>query len=124
MRTVKGVVVSGGIYPKRPADPKVHEKTRKALQVAVDRFAKELSDPKPARPSLKQVVLFRATRSSMKHFDEALPADKAFNSEKGWLTSSYYYSARLGPLKRLAGAAMDRMIAGMARKVQASKPAE
>ena len=53
------------------------------------------------------------TRTAMKYSPDALVADKAYYSEKGWLDSKYYYKVGLGPVHSVLGALIDKLIHGM-----------
>lgn len=117
MKKVEGIVVSGGVYVNNVHSEEVTGKNRKAVEKGLDRFCKKLNDDRPRKPSLFQMMIFRATRSSMKYFDEALEPDKKYYENKGWITSDYYYPVRIGIFKRVVGAFIDSMIKKMARKV-------
>ncbi|MBV1757941.1 MAG: NAD(P)H-dependent oxidoreductase [Dethiosulfatibacter sp.] len=116
MQEVKGVVVSGGIYPKQGLKNDIMEKKSKAIIKALERFSKELENEKPVKPTLFKLMIFRMTRSSMKYFDEALEPDKRYFETKGWLDSDYYYEVEINPIKKLIGKFFDMMVRRMARK--------
>lgn len=115
---VKGVVLSGGIYIKQIEDKFYTEKNIRKLKKTVSCFKDALEVSAPRKPSLMQVMIFRATRSSMKHFDEALPPDRKYYSDKGWMTSAYYYIVKLGIIKRMLGHLVDMQIKAMAKKAK------
>lgn len=117
MKKVEGIVISGGVYVNKEQPEEVIRKNKQALEKGVDRFLKKLYDQRPKKPSFFQMMIFRATRSSMKYFDEALEPDKKYYENKGWITSDYYYPVRIGVLKRLVGNLIDFMIKKMAMKV-------
>ncbi len=114
--TVKGAVISGALYPNGKMNATVRDRNGEKLVQAVRRFEKELRRTRPKHPSLFRTILLRATRSSMKHSPDSLPADKAWYQGNGWFESGYYYKVRLSPLHGLAGAVMDRMMKGMFKK--------
>lgn len=114
MNTAKGIVLSGGIFPRKPQDARAAAKNDKAIAKGVDGFRKELYRVKPKSPSFFRMMIFRSTRSSMICFEEALPPDKAYYLEKGWDKADYYYPVPIGPVKRFAGFAVDKLIRRMA----------
>lgn len=117
MKTAKGIVVSGGIYPGKPGNKKIEEKDEKKLTLAIERYVTLLNDEKPQKPSLFKSAIFYMTRSSMKYFDEALEPDKTYYKEKGWLESDYYYPVRINPLRKLMGKLLDGMLKKQAKKM-------
>jgi len=44
--------------------------------------------------------------------------DYAYYSDKGWFESDYYYPARLGALKKVAGSLFDSLAGNMAGKAE------
>lgn len=114
--TIKGAVVSGGLYPNSKVDAKVLAKREAELMKAAERFAGRLRGYKQGRPSLFRLAIFRMTRSSMKYSPEALQADRKYFEDHGWMESGYYYDVRLDPVSLLLGSAIDRMIRRMIEK--------
>lgn len=119
--TVPGTVLQGGIVPAKAKDQAQSNQLR--INKGLRPFLAAVRKDRPPRPSLFRVVLFRATRSSMKHYPEALPADKKYYESKGWFDSAYYYPTYLNPFKRLAGTIIDRLVRRGARKAQTSDAA-
>lgn len=115
MKEVKGVVLSGGIYPKQGLKNDITEKNSKAIMKALEKFSKALDNEKPVKPTLFKLMIFRMTRSSMKYFDEALEPDKKYFEAKGWLDSDYYYDVEINPIKKIIGNFFDIMVRRMAR---------
>ena len=115
MNSVKGAILSGGIYPQRGLKNDIREKNNRALLKALDKFSDRLHDDKPAQPTFFKMMIFRMTRSSMKYFDEALEPDKKYFEVKGWLESDYYYDVDINPIKRMVGKFFDIMVRRMAR---------
>lgn len=113
MTTVKGGVLAGAVHVNRPQSEEVTVKNQKVLDKAADKFLRELSNEAPRQPSLFRMMIFRSTRSGMKYSPEALPADKAYFEEKGWLSSDYYYPVRIGIFKRGVGNLVDVMMKRM-----------
>jgi multimeric flavodoxin WrbA len=114
--TVKGAVVTGGLYPNSRISESVQKKNEKTLSKWLKRFIGSMKDHKLKKPSFFRLAIFRMTRSAMKYSDEALKADKDYFAEKGWMDSRYYADVRLGPLKSLFGALIDNMMKGMITK--------
>jgi hypothetical protein len=89
----------------------------------VRRFHERLTGQPFPEPSLLQLFGFRTARTSMRlELAEDRP-DYVYYRDHGWFDSGYFYPTRLGPLKRAAGAAFDRMAArsSKARMVQAAE---
>lgn len=118
--TIKGAVVSGGLYPNSKVDAKVLAKRDAELIRAAERFAGRLKGYRQGRPSLFRLAIFRMTRSSMKYSSEALEADRKYYEDHGWLESDYYYDAKLDPVSLLLGGVIDSMIRRMIEKGSAS----
>lgn len=119
--SVKGVVVSGGIYPNSNLSKTIQDKNTKAISIATQRFSDAIENFKLRRPSFFKLAIFRMTRSSMKHSPEVLPADKKYFEERGWTESEYFYNIRLGFLRTIFGKQIDRMIKNMIIKEEKSK---
>lgn len=117
MKKVAGIVVSGGVYVNKDQSEEVIRKNKLKLEKGINRFLKKLDDERPKKPSLFHMMIFRATRSSMKYSDEALEPDKKYYENNGWFTSDYYYPVHIGIFKRLIGVFVDFMIKKMAKKV-------
>lgn len=115
-KTVKGAVLTGGLYPNTTISAAILDKNGKRCRKVLQRFEKSLADSKRKRPSFFKLAIFRMTRGSMKYSDEVCPADKAYFREKGWIDSKYYYEVKLGPLHTAFGALMDSMIKHMILK--------
>jgi multimeric flavodoxin WrbA len=116
--TVKGAVVSGGLYPNSVLPEKTANKNRAVISDAASRLIKAVQNGREKQPSLFKLAIFRMTRSSMKHSDEALAADKAYYCDMGWFESRYYTDVRLGPIRVVLGAGIDSMIRRMIRKAK------
>lgn len=115
---VKGARIVCRRNPNTAVEPMAEEE-RRGMEVAIARLAARfharLSTPFPA-PSLLQLWAFRTARTTIQ-----LDRDRAYYREHGWHQSGYFYPAKLGPLKRLAGAAFDRMAARHARRTFAPR---
>ena len=118
--TIKGAVVSGGLYPNSRMDANVLAKRNAELERAAARFASRLKGYRQGRPSLFRLAIFRMTRSSMKYSPEALQADRKYYEDNGWFESGYYYDVRLDPVSMIMGSLIDRMIRRMITKGSSS----
>jgi hypothetical protein len=75
------------------------------------RFHEQLTSPPLPEPTMLQLFAFRMARTSIKLELAEDRRDHAYYRDHGWMDSDYYYPAKLGPLKRAAGAVFDRMAA-------------
>lgn len=114
--SLKGAVLSGGIYTRQIEDKFYTEKNIRRLKKALSDFKSELVKTKPRKPTLMQLIIFRATRSGMKYFDEALEPDRNYYFDNGWMTSAYYYPVRIGIIKSIIGHIIDQQMKAMAKK--------
>ncbi len=73
-----------------------------------ERLYASLNKNAPPSPSIFRLMLFRFTRTGLKHF-EVKYHDYYYFKEKGWLESDYFYDTALGPIKKLAGLLFDFM---------------
>jgi hypothetical protein len=90
-------------------------KMDEALARLSRRFHELLSSPPFPVPSTIQLMVFRLARTSINlELGDDRP-DHAYYRERGWFDSDYYYPTKLGPLKRAAGAAFDRIAARSSR---------
>ncbi|MDA8098911.1 MAG: flavodoxin family protein [Nitrospiraceae bacterium] len=64
-------------------------------------------------PSLLRVCAFRAARTSMRVMLDENSRDFTYYRDQGWFEADYYYPARLGILKKAAGALVDSFTARM-----------
>jgi multimeric flavodoxin WrbA len=92
------------------------QKMDKTLLKQSKRFHDMLSGPAYPQPSIMQLMVFRGGRTSAKLLAGEENRDHTFYREKGWFESSYYYPARLNPLKKAIGATVDWMTTRMARQ--------
>ncbi len=118
---VRGTCVVCRKNPDTAHEPMLEEERRAmddALARLAGRFHEQLtSDPFP-RPTLLQLFGFRMARTSIGLEQPPDRPDHVYYRDRGWFESDYYYPARLGPLRRAAGAAFDRIAA------RSSKPRE
>ena len=111
---VKGSRIGCRKNPDTAHEPMLDEERRKmdeALARQARRFHEQLARPQFPEPSMLQLFAFRMARTSIKlELAEDRP-DHAYYRDHGWFDSDYFYRTKLGPLKRTAGAAFDRMAA-------------
>lgn len=75
------------------------------------RFHVGLLRPQYPVPSLLKVCAFRAARTSIRKMLDESSRDFTYYRDKGWFESDYFYPARLGVLKKAAGALIDSFTA-------------
>ena len=118
---VKGSRIVCRKNPDTAYEPMLDAERRKMDEALVRhsrRFHEQLTSPPFPEPTLLQLFGFRMARTSMRLELAEDRRDKDYYRAHGWFESDYYYPTRLGPLKRAAGAAFDRLAA------RGSKPRE
>lgn len=100
----------------QPLTPSEQKKISEEVRKAARRFHQALTRPSLPAPSLLRLMLFRLSRSSIRAMLDETYRDYRYFTEKGWFKSPYYYSARLGPVKALAGLFGDSLGERMASK--------
>jgi multimeric flavodoxin WrbA len=112
--------------PDTASEPILEQERRKMDEVLARhsrRFHALLSRSCFPAPSMFQLMGFRMARTSMRlELGEDRP-DHVYYREHGWFDSDYYYPTKLGPLKRAAGAAFDRLAARGSRSRETHPPA-
>jgi multimeric flavodoxin WrbA len=109
--------------PNTALEPMMEEERRRMDEVLARharRFHAQLSRPAYPAPTLLQLWAFRTARTSIRLEQPEDWRDHAYYRDRGWFESEYFYPAHLGPLKRAAGAAFDRMAARRSRRFAAS----
>lgn len=112
--TVKGTAVTGF----DPKTEKAQQKADKNLEKLSKRFNSLLVKPANPEPTFFQLILFRIGRMAIKYESDPASIDYKYFVDRGWLTSTYYYSTRMNLLKRASGSMLDS-IAGTLRKMMA-----
>lgn len=79
------------------------------------RFHEQLTRPPFPVPTMLRLLLFRMARTSIRLELADDRPDHAFFRDHGWFEADYFYPTRLGPVKRIAGAAADWMAARSSR---------
>jgi hypothetical protein len=123
---VKGSRIVCRKNPDTAHEPMLEEERRKmdeTLARQSRRFHEQLTAAPFPEPTMFRLFAFRMARTSIElELAEDRP-DHAYYRERGWFDSDYYYPTRLGPVKRAAGAAFDRLAARSSRR-RAYHPAE
>jgi multimeric flavodoxin WrbA len=120
---VKGSRIVCRKNPDTAHEPMLEEERRKmdeALARQSRRFHDQLTSPAWPEPTMFQLFAFRTARTSIRLELADDRPDHAYFRDHGWFDSGYYYPTKLGPLKKAAGAAFDRLAArsSMAREVE------
>jgi multimeric flavodoxin WrbA len=113
-----GFTVGRGCYVTafQPLTPSEQQKISHEVGKAARRFYQTLTRPSLPVPTLLRLMLFRLSRSSIRAMLNETYRDYRYFKEKGWFESSYYYEARVGLIKGLAGFLGDFLGERMARK--------
>jgi multimeric flavodoxin WrbA len=115
---VHGCCVTARKNPNTAHDP-LQEDERRRMEEAVAalgrRFHAQLSSPPFPAPSLVQLLAFRMARTSIAVELGEDDRDHAYYRERGWFDADYWYPTTLGPVKRAAGAVVDRLAARSSR---------
>jgi multimeric flavodoxin WrbA len=101
-----------------PVTGKAQSRVDKALEGQCRRFHRRLGKPAFPVPRLIKLMAFRLSRTSMRLLLDGDSRDWRYYSARGWFESDYYYPARLGGLKKMAGALFDSVAAVMAKARQ------
>ncbi len=107
----------------QPVTASDRKRISKEVRNAARRFYQTLTRPSLPAPTFFRLMLFRLSRASIQAMLNDTNRDYRYFKEKDWFQSHYYYEARLGLAKRLAGRFFDflggRM--GRARLAEAAK---
>jgi hypothetical protein len=123
---VRGSCVTCRKNPNTASDPIVEPERRRMDEVLARharRFHRGLLRPAYPAPSMLQLFGFRMARTSFRLELGDEFRDHAYYRDHGWFDADYYYPTKLGPLKRAAGAAFDR-VAAHSSKTRAYRPVE
>jgi multimeric flavodoxin WrbA len=100
--------------PNTAQEPMLEAERRKMDETVARharRFHEQLVRPPFPEPSLLQLMGFRMARTSIRMEQPDDSPDQAYYRDHGWFDAGYFYPTKLGPLKRAAGAAFDRIAA-------------
>jgi multimeric flavodoxin WrbA len=115
---VKGSRIVCRKNPNTALEPMIEQERRameRALASQSRRFHERLSGPALPSPSMLQLLAFRMARTSIRLEQPEEWRDHAYYRDHGWFESDYFHPTKLGPLKRVAGAAFDRLAARASR---------
>jgi multimeric flavodoxin WrbA len=90
-----------------PMTGKEKQKIDRTLERHSKRFYEKLVKPVYPVPMFLKLMVFRMGRTSMRLELDEKSRDYTYYDEKGWFESDYFYPARLGALKKLAGGLFD-----------------
>ncbi len=110
--TVKGCCVTA-LDPMTEEDK---QKIDKAVAELSRLFYKRMMQPGYPVPTLLKLWGFRTARTSIRLMLDDSNRDYTYYKEKGWFESDYYYTTRLGMLKKAAGILFDSMATRPSRK--------
>lgn len=110
-RVVKGSCSTAFV----PMTAKAQAKRDKGLARHARRFHAQLAKPAFRVPSLVELAIFRAARTSIRTELDDTSRDFNYYAAKGWFDSDYYCPTRLGFFKRLAGSMIDSLSASLAK---------
>jgi len=111
---MKGSCITCRKNPDTAAEPMLDAERQKMEEVLAGhsrRFYEQLTSPRFPKPTMLQLFGFRMARTSIRLEQAGDRADPTYYRDHGWFDSDYYYPTKLGPLKRAAGAAFDRIAA-------------
>lgn len=93
-------------------DEKYYVKKHKEVKYTCDKLYKRMNIQSEKVPTFYDIFMFNCLRS--KTFTSK--ADRRYWSEKGWLSSNYFYSTNLGIFKKIFGWIMRKSIDAMGKK--------
>jgi multimeric flavodoxin WrbA len=88
---------------------KQQQKRDRARARQAQQFYVRLSKPAYPAPTWLSLMVFRISRNAIGQIRDDNHRDYRYFTEKGWLTSDYYYPTHLGPLKKVAGKLVDSL---------------
>jgi multimeric flavodoxin WrbA len=107
------VVKGSAVRTLEPMSEKALAKMDRALAKQARAFHLKLTGDSYPVPTFLQLMVFRAGRSGIKAHLDGRSRDFTYYRDRGWFESDYFYPTRLGPLKKVAGIAFDRLGASM-----------
>lgn len=90
-----------------PMTEKRYKAMDEAVSVCAREFHAQISKTSLPVPTLKQLMLFRMTRTGIRESPVKL-YDHDYFKQQGWFESDYYYDVRLSPFKKIIGSLSDR----------------
>jgi len=95
----------------QPMTEKEKKKIDRVLAGQSRRFYERLVEPAYPVPTLIKLMAFRMGRTSIRLELDDTSRDYTYYKDKGWFESDYYYPARLGALRKVAGHLFDSIAA-------------
>jgi hypothetical protein len=92
--TVKGCYFTA----LEPVKAKDQEKIDSVIKKQSRRYYKQLKKPLYLKPGFFELMIFRITRTRMKHMLDNSYRDHIYFKEMGWFDSDFYYPVKLNPL--------------------------
>jgi multimeric flavodoxin WrbA len=100
---VKGCCLTA-LEPMTEKDQKTFDKV---LDKKSRKFYSTLIKKQYPIPTFFELLIFRMARTSIKVLLDESKRDFTYFNKNGWFESDYYYSTKLGPLKKIAGIFFD-----------------
>jgi multimeric flavodoxin WrbA len=98
-----------------PMTEKEKQKLDRVLAGQSRQFYEKLLKPGYPAPTLLKLMAFRMGRTMIGLELDDASRDYRYYKDKGWFESDYYYSTRLGTLKKASGSLIDLVATRMAR---------
>jgi multimeric flavodoxin WrbA len=94
---------------REPISVKNQKRNNSRIEKLATRFYGKMVEKQYPVPGLKDLALFRFSRSIIgKTLDETY-IDYRYYQQNGWLKSDYFYPVKMGPFKRIIGKSLDRL---------------
>jgi multimeric flavodoxin WrbA len=110
------VVRGSCVTAVEPFAPQDLQRMHEVIARQSERFHEQLSKAPDAAPSMLHLWGFRYARTRMRLELTDDNRDHAYYRDRGWFDSDYYLPAKLGPLKKAAGASFDWLTARMTKQ--------
>jgi len=109
-------VVKGSCSNSSEALPERERRKRdRAIAKHANRFHEVLHKRADSVPGLVDLAFFRLARARVSAQLDESDRDYRYYQEKGWFVSDYFYSTRLGWVKRVAGSVFDALFRRMSK---------
>lgn len=122
---VKGSSITSRKNPDTANEPMLDAERRKMEDVLARhsrRFHERLTGDQFPKPTLLSLMAFRMARTAIGLEQAPERPDPTYYRDQGWNESDYYYPTKLGPFKRMAGAAFDRIAARTSKSREYRRP--
>ena len=108
------VVRGSCVKTLEPMTEKGKKKIEKTIEKHSRKFYSRLTRKDFPTPSLFKLMIFRMSRTSIRHILDGNFRDHNYFSSMGWFESDYYYPVSLSPFKRVMGNLFDLTASKMA----------